>query len=146
MFGSASPPTWSARAVLTVVVLGALVAPVVFDRDSFPLSTYPMYASVRSSETSVPTAVAVDADGVEHRLSLGLIGASDDPLIVASGLRRSIAGGRAADTCREIAARAAGRGYVAVEVVTERHDVVARASDEPSLVARETHSRCEVEP
>jgi hypothetical protein len=49
-------------------------------------------------------------------------------------------------TCRRIAARATGRGFVAVEVVTERHDVVDQVVGDPSLKDRETHSRCEVAP
>lgn len=126
-------------------MLVALVAPVVFDHDSYPLSTYPMYSSVRSAETSIPTALGIDGDGDEHRLSLQLIGASDDPLIVVSGLRAAIAGDRAEPTCRDIAARASGRGYVAIEVVTERHDVVDRVTGDPSLTDREVHSRCEVD-
>ena len=48
--------------------------------------------SCRSRRRSAST-----ADGVEHRLSLRLIGASDDPLIVAGELRTAIAQDRAAD-------------------------------------------------
>lgn len=139
-------PTFPTRSLITGAVLVALAAPVVFDHDSFPLSTFPMYSSARSDETTIPTAVGIDPTGAEHRLSLRLIGASDDPLIVASELRAAIAADRAGMTCRRIAARATGRGYVAVEVVTERHDVVDQVVGNPSLKDRETHSRCEVAP
>jgi hypothetical protein len=127
-------------------VLVALAAPVVFDHDSFPLSTYPMYSSARSNETAIPTAIGIDRAGVEHRLSLQLIGANDDPLIAVSDLRTAIAADRTDMACRRIAARATGRGFIAVEVVTERHDVVDQVMGKPSLKDRETHSRCEVIP
>jgi hypothetical protein len=34
---------------------------------------------------------------------------------------------------------------VAIEVVTERHDVVARVSGAASLLERTVHARCEIE-
>jgi hypothetical protein len=146
MFRSVSWPRWSGRTLVATALLGAVLAPVVFDHASFPFSTYPMYSSVRSDETSVPTAIAVDSEGDEHRLSLRLIADSDDPLIVASALRVAIADGRADETCEQIASRARDRDYAAIEVVTERHNVVARAAGRDSLVSRETHSRCEIAP
>jgi hypothetical protein len=81
-----------------------MVAPVVLDRDDFPLSTYPMYSRARLREQSLVTAVGVDAAGDRSRLSLEVIGASDDPLIVAAELRSAIADGRADERCAAIAA------------------------------------------
>ena len=40
------------RSMVIVAVLVALVAPVLANRDSFPLSTYPMYARTRGAEVS----------------------------------------------------------------------------------------------
>lgn len=133
--------------VATVAVIVAMVTPVILDRDSFPLSTYPMYSRARSVAVTIPTAVGVDGDGSEHRLSLDLIGASDDPLIVAGELRTAIAQGRAADRCRAIAARvsnspAAELGLVRIEVVMERHNVVDQVTGEPSLLDRTIHAHC----
>jgi hypothetical protein len=137
------------RRVVTVVVLAALLLPVIRDRDSFPLSTYPMYAFERPDVVAFPTAVGIDSEGVRHRLDLDLIGESDDPLIVASLVRQAVraGGGAATILCTEIAARAVQRelGLTAIEVVTERHDVVARATDEPSLVSSERHASCVLE-
>lgn len=132
-----------------------MMAPVVLDRDDFPLSTYPMYSGARLREQSLVTAVGVDDAGDRSRLSLGLIGASDDPLIVAAELRSAIADGRADEQCEAIAARlshagASGEGgppprsTVAVEVVTERVDVVAEVLGEPSVLDRTVHARCDV--
>ena len=136
--------------IATVLVVAAMVAPVVVDRDSFPLSTYPMYSRDRPRDVALVTAVGIDADGGRQRLSLAAIGDSDDPLIVAGELRAAIADGRADARCDDIAgrvaARPAGAGpeIVAVEVVTERHDVVDRTAGEPSELERTVHARCAV--
>jgi len=127
-----------------VIVL--MVLPVVIDRDSFPLSTYPMYSSARSEEVTIPTAVGVDQRGGEHRLTLQVIGASDDPLIVAGELRTAIAQDRADERCRAIAERASSSlaelDLVRIEVVMERHDVVAQVAGDPSLLERTVHAEC----
>jgi hypothetical protein len=138
-----------ARILITAGVVGALVAPVVLDRDGFPLSTYPMYSRARGEAVTFATAQAVDAEGTTWTLTLGIVGGSDDPLIVAGELRDAIRDGRAGQRCDEIAARARaweGRpsGDVTIEVVTERHDVVAHVEGEPSLLERTVHAACEV--
>ena len=138
-----------ARILVTAVVVGALVAPVVLDADGFPLSTYPMYSSTRDVEVTVATARAVDADGTISTLSLGVIGDSDDPLVVAGELRAAIRDGRATERCSSIAERAARwdrlpGGPAVIEVVTERHDVVVQVEGGDSLVERIVHARCEV--
>jgi hypothetical protein len=132
--------------VATVAVVVALVLPIARDRDSYPLSTYPMYAEARAAAVDLPTAVGVDAEGRVHRLSLDLIGASDDPLIVAGGLRDAIDRGRADERCADIAQRVAGerRALVGVEVVVERRDVVAHVRDEDALLDRTVAARCPV--
>ncbi len=134
---------------MTAAVVGALVAPVVLDRDGFPLSTYPMYSSARGEEVTLATAQAVDPEGGASTLTLAVIGESDDPLVVAGELRDAIGDGRAEQRCVDIAERASRwdglpRDTVAVEVVTERHDVVAQVEGGDSLVERTVHARCEV--
>ncbi|MCB1005813.1 MAG: hypothetical protein KDB35_16640 [Acidimicrobiales bacterium] len=138
-------------AIATVMVAAAMVTPVVLDRDSFPLSTYPMYARARPAEVTLPAAVAVDGEGDVHRLSLELVGGNDDPLIVAAELRDAIAGGRADRTCAAVASRVEAAGDtvdghrpVAIEVVTERYDTVDRVLDEADPVARRVHARCPI--
>lgn len=137
------------RILITAAVVLAVAAPVVLDRDSFPLSTYPMYARARSEVVSVVTARLVDEAGTASRLTLSIIGDSDDPLIVAGELRTAIGAGRALERCDEIARRAAGwselpPGNASIEVVTERHDVAVRADRGDSLLARTVHAACEV--
>jgi len=135
---------------VTAIVAAALVAPVVLDRDGFPLSTYPMYSSARGEEVTLATAQAVDPEGIPSTLTLAVIGESDDPLVVAGELRDAIRDGRASQRCIAIAERAVdwdalAHATVAIEVVTERHDVVAQVEGGDSLVDRTVHARCEVE-
>ena len=130
-------------------VVGALVAPVVMDRDGFPLSTYPMYSRARGEAVTFPTAQAVDENGATSPLTLAIIGDSDDPLIVAGELRDVIRDGRAEQRCEEIARRALGwdglpAAGVSIEVVTERHDVVAQVEGGESLLGRSVHASCEL--
>jgi len=127
---------------ITVAVVGLMVAPVVFDHDSHPLSTYPMYSSARGREVSIPSALGLTDRGGAERLSLGVIGANSDPLIVAGELRAAIRNGRAAERCEEIAARVDDPAVQAVAVVIERHDVVAQVQGEPSLIERTVHATC----
>ena len=137
------------RILVTAAVVGALVAPVALDRDGFPLSTYPMYSSARGDQVTLATAQAVDPEGGASTLTLGVIGESDDPLVVAGELRDAIDDGRVRQRCEDIAGRAARwdglpGDTVAIEVVTERHDVVAQVEGGDSLVDRTVHARCEV--
>ena len=133
------------RSMSVVGLLAVLAAPVVFDRDSFPLSTYPMYARTRSAEVSFVTAQGVRDDEIIP-LSLEVIGRSDDPLVVAGELRAAIRRDEADDRCRQIADRVDDVRLDHVEVVTERHDTVVRLEGGDSLLRRTVHARCAVEP
>ncbi|MGA9278925.1 hypothetical protein [Ilumatobacter sp.] len=137
------------RSLLIVGVIAALFAPVVLDRDSFPLSTYPMYARTRTSEVTFVTAQGIDAEGGVVHLSLETIGASDDPLIVAGELRAAVRLDRAESRCRSIASRVGDdvdrtATVEAIEIVTERHDTVDALQNRSSLLRRTVHARCAV--
>ena len=133
------------RRLVTLAVVGALVAPVVANHDSFPLSTYPMYSRTRPTEVDIVTAVGMGPGGDDVRLSIRVLADTDDPLIAESRLRAAARGGASAsaEMCEEIAARS-GEDVVAVRLVTERHDVVRRASGEDSQLAVEIHAECQV--
>jgi hypothetical protein len=138
-----------ARILITVGVVAALVAPVVLDRDGFPLSTYPMYSRARGEVVTFATAQAIDESGNVSTLTLGVIGDSDDPLIVAGELRDAIRNDRAEERCEEIAQRAAiwsglPADDVRIEVVTERRDVVEAVDGGQSLIERTVHASCEM--
>lgn len=135
---------------MTGAVVAALFLPVALDRDGLPLSTYPMYSSARPAEVTLVTAYGLDAVGERSTLSLGVIGNSDDPLVVAGELRSAVRGGRAEDRCDEIAGRAAVSGSVSeavveVEIVSERYDVVDRVDSSAPPIERTIHATCRVE-
>ncbi len=127
-----------------MVAVAVLVSPAIRDHDSFPLSTYPVYASARSRDATFVTAQGQRADGSARRLSIDVIARTDDPLIAASRVADAVAAGRADELCAEIAGRAPS-DVVAVIVVRERHDVVDGARGEDSLLSREQLSRCAVQ-
>jgi hypothetical protein len=130
------------RVVIALGVLAAVVSPAVRDRDSMPLSTYPMYATARPDVVVLATAVGIDDRGAARRLSLDTIARSDDPLITESRVDEAIRSGGAGALCREIAGRV-GDDIAAVEVVEERHDLERYAAGDPSLVRRHVHATCE---
>ncbi len=133
------------RGSILVAVVGLLLIPVIVDSDDFPLSTYPMYATARSNDVAFATAWGRGVNGERLELGLGVIGSSDDPLIVAGELRASIRAGAAEDRCQEIARRASSEpSIIWIEVTTERHDVVAHARGEASLIERTVHASCAV--
>jgi hypothetical protein len=132
--------------LVVVFVVALVLSPAVRDHDSFPLSTYPMYAETRGRTVTVSTAVRRDGLGRVHRLSLGAIAGTDDPLLAESAVANAIANGRADEMCAEIAARLApGRHGDAIEVVEERHDAVAAAAGEGSMLHRRVVTRCSVQ-
>ncbi len=109
-----------------------------------------MYSRTRGEAITFVTAQAVDAEGSASALSLGVIGDSDDPLVVAGELRAALREGRADVSCNEIAERAQRWSglppdAVAIEVVAERHDVIAQVSGAASLLDRTVHARCGIE-
>lgn len=138
------------RLIATAVVVAALIAPAILDRDGFPLATYPMYSQSRGAVVSVPTANGVTAFGQRVRLSLQIIGDSDDPLIVTALMRDIVAAGEPASDsfCFDVANRAAAAGTDVehIELVTETHDVVDHTLGQTSLVSRQVHASCQVGP
>jgi len=140
--GPSSAIRWRRR-VVAGAVLVAVAWPVVRGHDSFPLSTYPMYAETRDDVVSISTAVGVDASGARRRLSLRAIADTDDPLIAESAVDDAVRRGEAGALCAEIAARVPD-DLERVEVVAERHDVVARAAGRPSLLDRSVRASCGV--
>jgi hypothetical protein len=135
---------------ITVFVLALVFSPVVRpgQPDSYPLSTYPMFSYDRGRESSLPTAVGITGDEQQRRLSPELISGGYEPIHAFATVEASIANGDTADLCREIAVRTARRGMpdvVAIEVVTEVHDVIAwfEGNEEPSQ--RTVHARCDVD-
>jgi hypothetical protein len=134
---------WSRR-LAAAAVLVAVVWPAVRGRDSFPLSTYPMYAQTRGDVVSIATVVGVDDRGATHRLTLRDIANTDDPLVAESAVQRAIRSGQADQLCAEVATRVRD-DLLRLEVVAEQHDVVAHAEGDDSRQTRTVHASCEVQ-
>jgi hypothetical protein len=137
---------WLAAAV-SIVVIG--IVPVVMDRDSFPLSTYPMFSSRRTTTEPVNTAVAVAADGAVQRLNPMLISGSREVVFAGVTVGNAIRSGPdgVAALCAEIAERVAGArpGEAAtVEILTEVFDSVAWFQGDRTPVERTVHGSCPV--
>lgn len=130
---------------VSVTALALVLSPVLLpgQRDSYPLSTYPMFSSDRGRESALPTAVGVTDDGTIVRLSPELISGGYEPIRAFATVDASIANGDTAELCREIATRASSRAdLVAIEVVTEVHDVVAWFEGRKEPLDRVVHARC----
>jgi hypothetical protein len=133
---------WAAVAAV-VVIVG--VVPVLLDRDSYPLSTYPMFATRRTAASSFNTAVAVGDE--LQRLSPEVIAATDEVIQAAATVSDAIARGETAALCRDIAGRVAAGGpdgATSIEVVTERFDAVAWYDGDRRPLDRVVHARCPV--
>jgi hypothetical protein len=129
---------------ISLLAVAAVALPGFTDRDSFPLSNYPMFSNDRSRITAFDTAVGVDADGEVERLSPLRISGSFEVIHAASTVTKAIRTGDADSLCREIAARARHDGLVRIEVVTETYDTVRWFEGDETPIARRVHARCEV--
>lgn len=127
-------------------VVSAVFAPALVGRgyDSFPLSTYPMFAGDRDVVAPVSTVVAIDGDR-SIRLSPQLIGGTDEPMLAAETVVQAIRDGEAHALCAEVAHRlehTAVRGRL--EVVTEHYDTLQWFEDDRTPTARTVYAECEV--
>jgi hypothetical protein len=133
--------------VAAAVLAGVLLAPalVATRYDSFPLSTYPMFAGDRDRVAPVSTVVAVSGEGTE-RLSSHLIGGSDEPMLAAETVVHAIRDGTTDELCREVAQRAVGSELSGrtLEVVTELYDSRAWFDGEREPVDRTVFAECTV--
>jgi hypothetical protein len=121
-----------------VVVLSPLLrAPT---NDSYPLSTYPMFASDRGAVHRMATAVAIEDDGTFTRLSPELIAGTGEVVLASVTVTRAIQRGESATLCEEIAERA-GPGRV-IEIRVEEIDVVALVADGVPPLSFVTRDRC----
>jgi hypothetical protein len=137
-------------ALFSLAVIAATLSPVWREppRDSFPLSTYPMFSTVR--ETSwLDVVVGFDEGGGEHRISPNMI-ANAEVMQAAQTIADAVRGRRAPILCEEVARRVvAARRYEAVvrlEVQSRKLDPLTYFASEsgsgPARVLR--RARCEV--
>jgi len=136
--------------VVSVAALALVFSPVLrpSQRDSYPLSTYPMFSYDRGRESALPTAVGVTGEGQLRRLSPELISGGYEPVRAFATVEASIANGDTPELCLEIAERASksrASDLVAIEVVTEVHDVVAWFEGQKEPSQRIVHARCPID-
>jgi len=134
-------PRWSRLLLVglaAVVVLSPLARPP--RSDTYPLSTYPMFASDRGAVHDIATVVEVKDDGSTVRLSPELIAGTDEVILTAVTVTRAVARGEAAELCAEVAARL-GEGRRA-RVQTERHDVVETVASGAAPLGIDVHAEC----
>jgi hypothetical protein len=132
---------WATTLIFAALVLVPLAMPVGWD--SFPISSYPMFAR-GDLGTVVPVSHALLLTEGEGRRPAppSLIG-TPEVMVAKNIVELAIAQGRAAELCAKIAANAGGEARQ-VEIVTSTFDTrrYFEVSREP--LAREVHARCEV--
>ena len=134
-----------ASSVVAIAVTLVVLSPAFHERDSYPLSTYPMFSYPRSSEAAVDTAVGLTRAGEQVRLSPSMIGGSTEVIHAAQTVSKAIRSGDVAVLCGEIAARAAAQvDLVAIQVVTETYGVIEyfEKTEVPRRVV--VHAQCAI--
>lgn len=120
-------PFWRLPALLfSVGLIAALISPALREQpyDSFPLSTYPMFSTVRAKPW-IHVVVGYDAQGGEHRIGPRLI-ANAEVMQAAQTIRQEIRRGQARSLCERVAARVAETPELAA---VERLEVQSRQFD-----------------
>ena len=135
--------------LVTLILVGLVASPLVgaFADDSFPISTYPMFASVKSTEAHLSHVILVDADGGEWAAPPSAI-ANDEALQAQETLRQALNNGEAAtnELCERVARRVAGSGAAYARIVTSTYDAFLYYQGDREPIARNVHATCEVQP
>lgn len=135
---------------MTILIAGLVASPLfgAFPGDSFPVSTYPMFASARSNDVVMSHAIAFTADGEERQVRPGDV-ANDEVVQAFETIRQALGQGPAVmrDLCDHIAGNLARHGDVAlVQLVTSRYDAVAYFAGHREPAERRVEAECEVAP
>lgn len=122
----------SALRVVTGLVFVAAVASPLFNldaKDSFPISTYPMFAG-KKERLQIVEAVGIDARGQAHTLTPQLIADDDEPMQAIATIRQSIEGGPATARalCKRVAKRVAEASQGSNASGADRNDNPQRPS------------------
>lgn len=121
------------RTVATLAFVAVLSVPAITSNNGVPLTSYDMYATPRSPETTFVVPVGIRSNGDVAELSSRTIAASSDPLIVETYLRREIQAGRQELLCTTIANRLSDSDIVSVEIRVERYRVDGFAAENPPV-------------
>lgn len=131
---------WTIR-LLPVFAALLVLSPLLRDptSDTYPLSTYPMFATDRGNVHTIATAVE-RTDGGFVRLSPKLIAGTDEAVLASVTVTRAVRLGEADILCEEILERiGAGRQ---IEVRTETLDVVVLSVEGSVDSSVTVHARC----
>ncbi len=138
--------------VVSALFLGAVLYPLQTDppRDSFPLSTFPMFSKARPAFISIGHVMGVGADGQLRPLPPAIV-ASGEVLQAKVAIRSTIQRGRRAtrELCSQVQRRVAEDSDLSwvqwVEVRTDRYQVAGYFSGARKPVSTQEHARCRVE-
>jgi hypothetical protein len=138
-----------AAALASLAIAGAVAVPVVRGpgHDSFPLSTFPMFARDRGRTSVLDTAVAADGGGRELTLRPELIGGTHEPVHAAATVSEAVVAGTADRLCAEVAGRVARAGpadATSVMIVTFSYDAAAWFAGDHVPQARLVRAACDV--
>ncbi len=127
-----------------MIVVVIAVVPLAMDRDSFPLSTYPMFSSRRSSTESVDTAILVDESGGTTRLDPSDIAGTDEVILAAVTVSDALRDATAHLLCDEIVDRVADRmpSGAQVRVVTETYEAIGWYRGDRTPLSTVVHAEC----
>jgi len=131
------------RCVVSAAIVLAVAAPVLGSpfRDSFPLSTYPMFSVARPQQATVNSAVGFDIAGGELTLRPIDIGGTREVIQAAATVSRAISRGETEDLCREVLTNVPAAAVI--EIVTETYDVIAYFDESEEPLQRIVHARCQ---
>lgn len=139
----------------SLLVLGAVLWPVVQNwreepKDSFPLSYYPMFTTVRGGRTRVTHLIGLDEDGKRHQLHYKYAGMGGMNQ-VRRQINRAVREGRADALCRTVAERVAAKndpdlaGVTTVQIVTGRYLLEDYFAGARRPVKEQVRASCPVE-
>ncbi len=134
-------------AIVFSVLLVVLVAAPMFGPagdDSYPLSSYPMFASDRGEVSRFYSAVGLHTRGDRDTLSPRLVGGTSEIVHAAETIRVASQRGTVDGLCDEIAGRLDADDYEYVEVVRDRIDAVGWFDGRREPIDTELLARCPV--
>ena len=139
--------------VVSAILLGALIYPLQTDppRDSFPLSTFPMFSKARPAFITLDHVVGISADRKTTEPIPPELVASGEVLQTKVAIRNTVRRGRRAarELCQEVKARVATEPSLAwvdwIEVRTDRYQVAGYFTGARKPVWTRKHARCRVQ-
>jgi len=136
--------------VASAIVLGVVAAPALRapTYDSFPASSYPMFARDRPREATISHVVAISDDGRHRPIPPPLI-ANDEVLQAAATIHAALRRDQAMKLCRDVAERVAAHPdwveFTWLEVTRDRYDVITYFEGETKPKSRDTRARCRIQ-